>query len=282
MSGEDEGGQGSQGTAPPDSGDQGSQQVAVEPVDDNSLASGFLQRVPEEHRTLLEPYVKQWDAGVTRRFQQLQSQVDPFKDILSEGVDAEQVKNAWNLYQLLDTNPQYLYQLLKTELETGDQGQQQVPPQGAEGDPFQGLPPEVRQQFEQQAKLLEALANHVLSEKEMTEIQQQDAELDAFMGQLHTEYDNPVFGKFDDDYVMAKMARGMDADVAIKEYFAAVQQVVTARDQAGNGPGAQAPPILSGGGAPLMGGTDVKKASSKDVVSLTANLLRQANAQGKN
>ena len=65
-----------------------------------TLGSDFLKSVPEEQRGALEPFVKQWDAGVTRRFQELQSQYAPYRSLLDSGVDPTDVQNALQIYTL--------------------------------------------------------------------------------------------------------------------------------------------------------------------------------------
>ena len=138
----------------------------------DSLGNAFLERVPPEDRPIVEPYVKQWDAGVTRRFQALHSTYDPYREFVESQVDPTQMQNALQLYELLDTNPQQLYLLLQQEAQANGWGQQQGQPgsqiEGQQNDAFQGLPPQVveqittqQQQLERQQQALEAVAGWI-------------------------------------------------------------------------------------------------------------------------
>src|SRR6516164_6951134 len=92
-----------------------------------SLAEGFLGRVPQEHRSIIEPYVKQWDAGVTRRFAELHSQLQPYTEL----GDLETLQAAAGLAQMLEENPYQVYGILHQALMNGEM----IDPQS--GQPFQ-------------------------------------------------------------------------------------------------------------------------------------------------
>ena len=49
--------------------------------DEFSLANPFLNGMPEEHRTLLAPYVKKWDGQVTKKFQDYSSKLKPYEQL---------------------------------------------------------------------------------------------------------------------------------------------------------------------------------------------------------
>lgn len=234
---------------------------------DYSLASGFLNNVPEDQRSIVEPYVKKWDAGVTRRFQELHSSYAPYKQFMDQGVDASEIESAMQVYQLLDTNPQYLYQLLKTELD-GEQGQ---PSSEQLDDNDDDIPVAVQQQLEKQQQMLEALAAHLLGQEQQSTAAQQDAELDDYLGLLTDE-----FGDYDEDFVLTKMARGMSGEDAVKAYFKLIDKQLEARDKSGQGSGSTAPPILSGGGVAGSSSKTVSNASDKEVRELVANMLKNS------
>lgn len=240
-----------------------------------SPASDFLQRVSEEHRPIVEPYVKQWDAGVTRRFQELHSRYSPFEPFLEAEIDPQDMATAWQLYDMMNTDPQYVLTMLQNAVGEQEQGPAGTPPGGDE-DPWAGLPPALKQQWDRQSQALEAMAQMLLQSQTQTIEQQEDAKLDEYLGLLHTE-----FGDFDEEYVITKIGQGMDADKAVEAWNQTVQAYVEKRDRAGQGAGSTAPPVLSGGGGIPLGKFDPKKASAAETRDFAANLLAQANAQRK-
>lgn len=267
---------------------------------DYSLAGDFLQRVPPEHRPILEPYVKQWDAGVTRRFQELHGRLQPWEQL---GADPETVQQALQVFELLDSNPQMLYEFLQQELGLSPQqaAQQVVQQQGYPASPsqgypqvpqpsqypqqqtyggqqnqlgqVQGLPPEFQQKFETFERTLQALAEHTLMQHQAQQQAQEDSQLDQYLNQLRQE-----FGDFDEDYVLVKMHQGMDGGAAVQEYLGLVQQ---AMNQAGRSGQSVQLPTLSGTGAAPQEPQTVTKLKSNDVKSIVANLLEQVNSQGQ-
>lgn len=242
----------------------------------SSLGGDFLNRVPEHHRSILEPYVKQWDAGVTRRFQELHSQLQPYEAL---GLQQEDLQLAADAWKLMNENPQVLINILQTQLQQGQGGEQGRQGQG-QGLPtpeaVKALPPEFQAAWQQQQQILaqqqqalEALSQQVLGQQQSTQQQQEDKALSDYLGLLKQEY-----GEFDEDYVMAKMLRGMDGEAAVKSFIELMDNVP------GNGGGRPPVPVLSGGGIMPQDSFDPTKASRKETKDLVANLLRTAAEQG--
>jgi hypothetical protein len=255
-------------------GDEGGDggQGSEDSFSDDSLGGSFLQRVPEDHRSLLEPYVKQWDAGVTRRFQDIHSRYEPYKQFIEQNIAPDQILDGIQLFNLIENNPQYVYEQLAKALGS-EQGSGEQPPQGNSDESLQGLPPELAAQIQRQQTALEGLTKFIMQQQEQAKIEAENQALDNYLAQMHEEY-----GDFNEDFVVAQIARGVDPDKAVKSWMDAVQAAVEARDKQGNGAGAFAPPVLGGGGRALpLNGTDVKKASSKDVTDMVSNILAQAN-----
>lgn len=250
----------------------------------SDLASGFLGRVDPAHRAIVEPYVKQWDAGVTRRFQDLHSQLRPYEEI---GADPVQLQAAYRLYQMVDQDPQQVLQILQEAVgaDGGAGVQQQGPlpqgqpqlgqgqapgqlPQQQPGQAPGALPPEVQQQFDMMQQMLEALGNKVLEGDQQSAQAQEDSELDDYIGLLKQE-----FGEFDERYVLSQMMAGMDGEQAVQAFQQLVQGQVNQRSAP------PVPPILGGGGAIPQEQQSIAKAGRGDVKNLVANILAQANSQ---
>lgn len=235
---------------------------------DQSGYSGFisdvLNGVPPEHVKLLEPYIKKFDAGVTRRFQDLSTKYKPYEDL---GADPETLANAYKVYQMLDENPQQIYELLRQDFEDADdEDEEQNLAPVAPGN----IPPEWESRFTKQQEILEALVQHVMSDRETKQQAQEDQELDQYMSLLKTEY-----GDFDEDYVLAKMSAGADGEAAVKSWMTLQQKII-------NGT-AKVPttPVLSGGGSVPGESQSIKDLKPNQVKDFVANLLSQTSREGQ-
>lgn len=255
-------------------GQQGQQQAQFETWGEEYLAS-----LDEAQRKTLEPLIQKWDAGVTRRFQELQTRYAPLQPLLESGVDLADVQNALQIYTLLDTNPNYLYQLLKSELEeaggqgAGDGGVQGQ--QGLQGEEEYELPPQVQQRLDQLTQVVEALAQNTLDSRQQQTAQEEDAALDQYLDLLKTEK-----GDFDEHWVLSRMAQGMDGAAAVDAWNQTLQGFLQQAGQ-GNGappvPGSDLPPILSGGGVPVNQ-ENIATAKDGDVKNMVVQMLQQAAA----
>lgn len=278
--------------AAPGAGDAGGQQQQGEDQGsgetDYSLGPAFLGRVPQEHRPILEPYVKQWDAGVTRRFQELHSKYAPF-----ENMDPEQVETAMGLLDRLDSNPWEIYGILQQALMSGEYGpnpsenpltgqpmaggqQEQGLPGAAPQSGNGGLPPEVQQRLDQMQNTLIALGQHVLGQSQSQKEQQEADQLNTYLEQLHEEY-----GDFDDDWVLMRVYRDQsfdNIDQHISSWGELTGKMQGQQQQANSG----LPTLLGAGGGngPMLSDpTSVKNLSRKDTRDLVANILGAANNQ---
>src|SRR5262252_10607956 len=75
---------------------------------EQGLANDFLARVPEADREVVGRYVKDWDAGVTRRFDDIYARFEPYTQ-LGSYQDLAQWKS---VYEYLRDNPQAVYKTL--------------------------------------------------------------------------------------------------------------------------------------------------------------------------
>lgn len=246
---------------------------------ENFNSETFLQSIEDEAlRSQLEPHVKRWDAGVTRRFQDLHSRYRPYEDL----GEVEQLQEAQQLYQLLNESPERVYQALaetfganntqqgvpgpQGQFPQGQQGQQQVP--GADGltqQQYAQLPPDIQKQIEQQSQIVSTLAEHYLQQEKSQEQAQEDAELDSYLDNLKTE-----LGDFDEEYVLLKMSQGTDGAKAVKQWNRMIENQTAKRA------GQNAPQVISGGGQVGQETFNVGEASSQDVKKLVAGLIQQA------
>lgn len=243
---------------------------------DNSLSSGFLQQIPEADRAIIAPYIEQWDAGVTRRFQELHSEYSPYKQFLEAGYSAEDFGRAQQLYEMLDQDPKTLYNLLTQHFAGEEEQALSGQEQGQVGtDDLGDIPPALQERLQKQDQLLEAMAQHIIGQQEAQQTAEQDKQYAEYLKTLKTQ-----FGEFDEDFVTTKIANGMSGEGAVKEYLAILERAKGELEKQGAGPGAQVPPVLSGNGAPSIDLPDIKGASKGDTIDLVANLLKASNSTG--
>jgi hypothetical protein len=226
----------------------------------------ILSVLPEEYQQAITPKLKEWDAGVTRRFQEIHSQYKPLKDfepVVAQGLDPDSFSQAIGLYQALNKNPQEVYDALGEAY--GFSGQESEPDYDVEE---YRLPKSVQEQLAKQERALEYMAEQMQAQQQSAQEQQQTSELDAYLVGLHSSY-----GEFDEDYVLTKMANGEDGEVAVRKF-----QEITGHHVPK--PSAPTPKILGSSGVGSGGiptdSPEVTKLSDKDTRSLVEQALRAA------
>lgn len=252
--------------------DQGSQE--------HSLYDDFLKDVPEGARALIEPYAKQWDAQVTRKFQELNEKSKPYEEL---GVPLDELQQAAEIAYLLNTNPKVLYDILG-----GIVGESPDAPNPADGkapiqEQTQDDRPEyvkaMEAQLQAQEGLLRALAERTLTEQQTLTQQQQETELDSFLEGLQKENEIEL-NELQMNFVLATMIKSSNPDEqaqlakqaveTIKSEQLAIRQQVLAELQ-------KQPHILSGSNVIPDTSQKVIDLPSKDVRSIVAQMVAQQN-----
>lgn len=277
----------------PFDGSQPQEQQAPAPQEPvlSDFAQGVLKDIPEGEREIVAKYLGKWDAGVTRRFQEVQSTWSPLQAYLDQGVEVTDVENAIKLYMLLDEDPEAALNILAqaTGIQLGSGPQQQVPQQPAPFQPQQQppapqsmqqayaqLPPEIQQQLQQSQQFQQQFAQWWAGQQQEQHVAQQDAELDQYLTLLRQEK-----GDFDEKYVLALMGAGVDGATAVDQWRSSLQQFAPKLGYV-EGQQQQAPPppaVLNGGAAPV-GAKPVAAASDTERKAAVAAMLNAANAQG--
>lgn len=266
-----------QDETPVDNDTQGPEDTGVEQDNSTQQAApdappwqGFVEKFPEAYRGIAEEAAKEWDSGVTKRFQDLHSTYEPYKPFVDEW-EPEAIDQALQLAQALEANPQAFYESLANAYgfngEQGTQEQQQVassPQDLDENDPY-------APRFQQNEELLANLANYIISQEEQkTQYEQQvqeDQWFDQTMTALKTQY-----GEFDENYVLHQIANGVDPDVAVQNF----QSTVNTWAQRQVAPARQAPRVMGAGGGIPSGQVDPASLNSRDTKDLVAEYLRKA------
>lgn len=273
MNAGDLGGQGTAGSNP--GGESEGSSGGGQPSQGGGLSdfgNPFLNEVDPAHKAIVEPYLKKWDGAVTQKFQELHAQYDPYKQL----GDVDQLQQAMFISQLLENDPQQVFNFLAQELGVqidGAQGPGQQQQQSNEfeiPEEFGDLPPAFVQQFMQQQQALEAIASLMLGQQQSAQEQAEDAELDQLMTSLQEQ-----FGDFDEEYVLAKMLTGMNPQQAVQAYHQAVQNALNQR----GGGGPQFPVLGGGGVTPQTNSKNVTELSRGQTKDLVAQVLAMSNQQ---
>jgi type VI protein secretion system component VasK len=235
---------------------------------EESISADFLKNVPDSDRAVVSRYIKDWDAGVTKRFQEIHSQYEPYKQL----GDVQKLQQAIEVYDLLDNSPEIIYETLKqhfgemqqqqpqpVDQQTPQAQQQQLNPQLQQAlDPF--LAP-LQQKLQEQQGLMEKMAQVILQGNQREQEAAEDRALDQYLSELETRH-----GKFDQRAILMGLYEGKDGDVAVKEWKDSLAQYAPQPQQN------NVPPPLGGGSVP-NDSVDVGQMSDKDVRALTANVF---------
>lgn len=236
-----------------------------------------LNLVPEDSRPTISEKLSAWDQGVQKRFTELQSEYQPWKELTDGGFTPQDVQTAVQIAQALQNDPQAFYNHMaetygfNSGQGQGGQGQQDsgVP------DPNESeeIPPELQKIFDERFGKLEqslgAVAQYLESQRTQTEEQQAITELQNTLGALEKQH-----GEFDYDFVLAKIAAGVEPEKAVQQYMEKYGTQQASQN------GDNLPPILgAGGGLPSNQQFDPAKMGDRETRDLVANLVKAAQSQ---
>lgn len=203
----------------------------------SDFAQGILSGIPENDRPVVAKYIKDWDSNVTKKFQSIHDEYQPYKEL----GDLEDVQAALYYNSMLQNSPKEYLTAIKQAYEeagmdindilnSGDQEDSETPAQP------QGIPKEYQQKMTQMETMIGNMYNQFQGYTQQQTEAQQIAELDKYMEGMHSKH-----GAFDDDWVLLQIEKGADPEKAIEQF----------KDKfSGYGsPRKPAPAILNGNGA---------------------------------
>jgi len=249
---------------------ESSQQVQEAPVEDLSLASPFLNKIPPEDRAVVARYIKEWDAGVTKKFQEYSGKLKPYEAL----GPYEEIQKYVNFANNFRQDPENVFRLMWQGIQDqyGDDAEQEIMrilqleaeqmsdedveyEEGEEVDPNEVFQQNVSQELEE-----------LRAWRENFEAQQQSAEenkqLDGVLNAMHTRY-----GDFDDNWILVRLAEHGNVEQSIIEWNAMIGKYTQ------NGSQRQAPKVMGGQGGVPNEQVDVKQLRGKDRRSTVAAML---------
>lgn len=247
----------------------------IDETTDFSLANPFLNGMPEEHRTLLAPYVKKWDGQVTKKFQDYSNRLKPYEalgpvdELTKYHAFANNFRNdPENLFRMMwlglqeqygDSFQQELYRILQLEQE-----EQQM----SDNQEYEEQEVNVNDQFQENvAKELEELRQW----RDQFEQSQMEAEgqtqLDNVLDQMHN-----AFGDFNDDFIVMELSKHGDVQQAMKAWNELIGKYSSSQNSQ---PIRQAPKVMGGQGGVPTGQVDTNKLRGADRKAAVENMLAQ-------
>jgi len=228
----------------------------------DSLLNPFLVNIPESDRDLVSKYVKDWDSGVTKKFQAIHDSYKPYKDL---GMEPDKLAEAVNIYRIIEEEPERVLEGLQEMLNVSNDNQDFEPEQPAVPE-FDGLPAPFVEKFSQMETTLTKF-NEFMEQQEQQRVEaSQVQELDTLLERMHTKH-----GAFDDEYVIAKLAAGLDPEQALSAYNSLVEKLTAPKSQ-------PAPSLLGGAGGVPTGQVNPKEMTSAETRDFIARALAAQNS----
>lgn len=244
----------------------------VEVVED-SLGNQFLSKIPEQDRPIVGKYVKDWDGNVTRKFQELQGQLKPYKELGA----IEEIQKARQFYDVWQNNGEQVFgNLLKgffqhygdeayTKLnamlgvEAMAEEQQEWEYETEEEDPRDVQIQNMQAELEEFKTWREQQENYVLE-------QQASSQLDEMIGAMHN-----ARSDIPEKFILQGIAAGSNPEQIIAFY-----DELAANRGSQNTPRNTPPPVMGGQGGVPSGQVDVSKLDRKGRTALVAQFLEAA------
>lgn len=231
----------------------------------SEFAQGVLNGIPEQDRTTVGKYIKDWDGNVTKKFQSIHEEYKPYKDL----GPIEDVQSALQYIGLLNDDPvQFINIIQEAMRENGmmnDEDDDKVTAPST--DLFDGVPPAFVEQFKSLQSTVEKLNGNVQADAQSRQEKEDLAALDKLLGNLHNTH-----GDFDEDWVLMQMTRGISPEDAVSKFQSDIVQKYSSPKK---------PPasIISGSGQIPSGQADLSKMSKAEKMAYAVKRLTEANSQ---
>lgn len=245
----------------------------VEQQSNGNPWDSYLEPLPESVRPLVEPAFKSWDAEVTKRFQSLHSEYEPYKSFIDE-YEPDAIGQALSIMQQLESDPASVIAAIQNAYGlNAEQGTADSPAEPAQTDTPASDDDPYSARFSQMEEMLGALAQALLGEQEQKQQAAEEQQLEQVLTDLKTKH-----GDYDEVYVLTLMAQGMDPEAAVQQFQSTVGQYA----QQLNAPNAQAPQVVpANGGYPTNPITPEDLSSEKATKDLIVQMLQAAAEQQK-
>lgn len=253
---------------------------------DNPAWKSLLDKLPTSLHELVKPDLKEWDSGVTKKFQDIHDTYAPYKSFAEQKVEAEELQQAYQLFQALQADPEAVYKRMAEYYGYGATAPVETPTEPTPTPNANALPvdfgdpalnawmQEQTAKSAQQEALLVQMGQLLLSERQTAadaQLEQQQSQLfDTEQAKAKEKYGDIV----DNPLVTTLVAQFGDFDKAVEIVKQTIDNELTARSRP------PVPTVLSGSGGslPTPEAPDLAKMSSKDTRNLVVEMLKSAKA----
>lgn len=239
----------------------------------NPAWNPLLEKLPSSLHSLVIPELQTWDKNYQDGIGKVHSEYEPWKPFQEAGVAPEQVQYGLQLLEMLESNPQQIFDSLKEFLQIEDEQPQPVvdPTQQGLEQGQESAPIDVASipEFQQMTQMVNAMAELLVQQNSQQTEAQADQELDAEFTAAKEQ-----FGNFDEKWVMVQMLANDNLTLpqAVQQY----QEFEKGILQNANRPG---PKVLSAGGQNANPGVAPSQLDDKGRRSMVANMLAAAKSQ---
>lgn len=225
----------------------------------------LLQELPPEYHEKVTPFLQQWDQGVNKRFETVQSEYKPWEPVVKGGHDPQTALMGLNLLSLIQADPMFVVNQIQKHYP--DQFSSNGTSQDAGAGQGQESPDDnpYKEHFDRLESQQRKIAEHLLSQQQQKQQAADEAEYDKILQGLEKDH-----GPFNVQMVNALVASGVDPADAVKQYKDWERSAAINYNPA--------PRVLGGGGGmPNSTKVNPSKLNEGEFNQLGADLLRQAN-----
>lgn len=236
-----------------------------------------LSSIPEQLRPAVEPAFKQWEANVTKKFQdhaEYRKGWEPYEQLGVNNVDPEQLEQLLAFNELAADPEQFDEWLYNAAQERGllDAMQNE---ESSESDPYGGLFGDEPSEGLNEEKIQQMIAEQLGPLQEQAQAQQQQAALQEATDLIQSELDalHKEHGDFPDE-IVCQLAMGYDGPEGIKQAFKDYQTIVAQAERGVVESKLAEPSVPERGGAADTSAPEIKSWDDAREAALTR--LRQS------
>lgn len=261
---------------------QASNQSVEQPVVTESAApsggapyDSYVAKFPEELHPVAREIFKEWDAGVSKRFEGLHSEVKQYKDTTEtwqdviQNSDPDSVRQAVALAQAIEQNPEAVLRSMADAFSidlTNGQGTGEPVDSSALDDADITSHPK----FKELEQGLGTIAEILLEQRRKEEDDANEKALNNLLSDMEKQH-----GKFDTPYITFLLGQGLEPDQAIEQWKSVINEAASVKLTPGN----DAPVVLGAGGGLPSNQVEVSKLSDSDTRRAVAAILEAANRE---
>lgn len=242
----------------------------------NPAWSSLVEKLPSSLLPVITPELKSWDEKFQQQLQQVHSQYEPYKELIDNQVPAENLQQAWQMFNLMNENPQLVFDQMKEFYGFGQdgQGQQEQQPNNPEeenGFDFNNPEADITQhpKFQELAQNQQMLAQFLVEQQQQEASKQAEVQIESEISSITEKY--PFINEL--QLIQLAMGGNMTLTQAAEQLNAQREAWLTESRR-------PAPQVFSGGGSvPAQQQPDPTKMSSSERRATVAAIL-QAQAEG--